>query len=147
MNCQVAYWQRSGQTHYNPFTSKTKRAQVKESQQKRKNESAYGKARLVRTLRGLELGLASLALSECSFSRLLFLRYLIFRFAAQCNSSTHTLFVCMANAFVCARHVYRLEEGRKFSTKAIVKAGQQDRFERGERKRVQYLLRSTAWLA
>ena len=69
---------RPGQTHYNPFTSKTKRAQVKESQQKRKNESAYGKARLVRTLRGLELGLASLALSECSFSRLLFLRCLIF---------------------------------------------------------------------
>ena len=67
-----------GQTHNNPFTSKTKRAQVKESQQKRKNESAYGKARLVRTLRGLELGLASLALSECSFSRLLFLRCLIF---------------------------------------------------------------------
>jgi len=53
----------------------------------------------------------------------------------------------MANAFVCARHVYRLEEGMKFSKKAIVKAGQQDRFERGERKRVQYLLRSTAGLA
>ena len=51
------------------------------------------------------------------------------------------------NAFVCARHVYRLEEGRTFSKKAIVKAGQQDRFERGERKRVQYLLRSTAELA
>ena len=67
-----------------------------------------------------------------------------FRFVAQCNPSTHTLFVCMANAFVCARHVYRLKEGRKFSKKATlatkfpaVKAGQQDRFERGERKRVQ----------
>ncbi len=81
---------------------------------KTKNVSAYGKARLVRTLRGLELGLASLALSECSFSRLLFLRCLIFRFVAQYISSTHTLFVCMANAFVCARHVYRPERGRKF---------------------------------
>ena len=76
---------------------------------KTKNESAYGKARLVRTLRGLELGLASLALSECSFSRLLFLRCLIFSLRGSMQSLRSHPFCCTYISFVqpiCKLDIY-----------------------------------------
>ena len=132
----------SGQTHYNPFTSKTKRAQANEFQQKQTTDANPSLKCAVERIRNWTRSHAfarPLKAISAPEPRLpsVFVQFF-------CLSA---LFVCMANAFACARHVYRLEEGRKFSKKAIVKAGQQDRFERGERKRVQYLLRSTAGLA